>query len=173
MSFHWSSICDADVQWFQLSLYQLCDEFQGIVFESSSSSRNFLKLFNVFCEVLVLSGELKSHWVVKSCTTKAKRCCNRDSPSSLMILWSAITKSPKFVARGRWPSSFSVFLLQRGQVIFVCLQISQFGSFRKWVNRFCVTPVLLEGRDLRREVFLKDVLVHFQMTLYFCPPSLV
>ena len=45
------------------------------------------------------------------------------------ILWSAVVVSPKIVTRGRWPTWFSGFSLQRALVIFVRLQISQFGSF--------------------------------------------
>ena len=70
----------------------------------------------------------------KSCTTTAYRWLCRDSHLSLITLWSAVFKSPKFSARGTTPP---VRLLHGALVILVLMQISQFGSFGKWVLILC------------------------------------
>ena len=98
-------------------------------------SKNFIGLFWVSWEELVLHGYDCNHRVAKSCTTTAYRWLFRDSLSSLRTLWSAVIKSPKCSALG---PTVPVRLLQEVLVIFVFKQISQFGSFGKWAYTLCL-----------------------------------
>ena len=82
----------------------------------------------------------------------AERCCNRDSPSSMRILWSAVIVSPNCVAGGGWPSWFSGFILQGALVIFVRTLITLCGSLGKCVSRLRSLPFLLEDRGFGRGV---------------------
>ena len=100
-----------------------------------SGSRNFCKLLWVSCEVLVLHGYAWIHWVARSCTTTAYRWLFRDLQLSLRTLWSAVSKSPKFTARG---TASPLRLLHGALVILVRLQISQFRSLGKWEWTLCL-----------------------------------
>ena len=92
-----------DVQWFQERSSQYLPNSRNChlsAFGFLVGSRNFMRFFCVFWEVLVLHGWDCNHCVAKSCSTTANRWLFRDSPSSLGTLLSAVIKSPKMFRSG-------------------------------------------------------------------------
>ena len=91
-----SDLCGVDAHWFQERSSQALPNSKELsvwlTLGFPFGSKNFCKLFYVFCEVFVLHGYDWIHWVAKSCTTTAYRWLFRDSNPSLTIGCNQITR---------------------------------------------------------------------------------
>ena len=92
---------------------------------------------------------------------------SRDSPSSFRIWWTALMMSPNLVAWGKWLLELR---LQSAVVIFVRLQISQFGSLGKCVNKLCF-PFDLWRRRASGRGGSGGLFRHLQRMLTLVPPK--
>ena len=87
-------------------------QFVWVTFGFCDGSRNFRKFFSVASATAPKTFVNSSpslvkfwfrtdsiHWMVRSCTTTAYRWLFRDSHHSLRTLWTAVIKSPNFLAQ--------------------------------------------------------------------------
>ena len=78
---------------------------------------------------------MKRSWIMRATLSPL-----REASSSLKIAWSAVIASANFSGFGKASGFSCVFLRHGARCDLDALQMSQFGSFGKWVKTLCSGP---------------------------------